>query len=336
MKRWYGVVQDQTGRPIQGASVAVYAAGTVTPLVTIYQAGGSRTAPATQQNPMTTDANGEYSFAAADGNYDINITGGSIASKTIPNVIFVDELTTFPSPQLGTVTSVSLTAPAIFSVTGSPVTGAGTLALTLANATTNYIFAGPASGGAAAPTFRAMVTGDLPAFGTAGTYGSATQTPQFTTDVTGRVSGVSLVTIAPTFANVASKPTTLAGYGITDGASLTTAQQFTKAQNVSMVTLTYGANVATDASLGNVFYLPLGAGNVVLDNPTNLGSGGTYVWIIKQDAAGSRILSVGTKFKTAGGSPLVLSTSSNAIDCLVAIYDATNDILLCTLNKKFS
>jgi len=335
MKRWYGVVQDQTGRPIQGASVAVYAAGTVTPLVTIYQAGGSRTAPATQQNPMTTDANGEYSFAAADGNYDINITGGSIASKTIPNVIFVDELTTFPSPQLGTVTSVSLTAPAIFSVTGSPVTGAGTLALTLANATTNYIFAGPASGGAAAPTFRAMVTGDLPAFGTAGTYGSATQTPQFTTDVTGRVSGVSLVTIAPTFANVASKPTTLAGYGITDGASLTTAQQFTKAQNVSMVTLTYGATTNTDASLSNVFYLAL-TGNVTLANPTNLGSGGVYVWFIKQDAAGSRIITYGAKFKFAGGVAPALSTASNAMDRLVATYDATNDLLYCGLDKGFA
>ena len=48
MKRWHGVVQDQTGRPIQGASVSVYAAGTVTPLVTIYSASGSRTAPSTQ------------------------------------------------------------------------------------------------------------------------------------------------------------------------------------------------------------------------------------------------------------------------------------------------
>jgi hypothetical protein len=334
MKRWYGVVQDQTGRPIQGASVSVYASGTITPLVTIYAASGSRTAPVTQTNPMTTDANGEYSFAAADGNYDISITGGSIASKTIPNVIFVDELTTFPSPQLGTVTSVGLSLPSMFTVTGSPVTGAGTLGATLASQTANYVFAAPA-GSAGAPVFRALVTGDLPAIGTAGTYGSATQTPQFTTDATGRVTGVTLVTIAPTFANVASKPTTLSGYGITDGASLTTAQQFTAQQNVTMSTLTYAATVNTNCDLGNVFYLAA-TGNFTLADPTNLGSGGCYVWFIKQDATGSRFITFGSKFKFAGGVAPTLSTASNAMDRLVATYDATNDLLYCSLDKKFS
>ena len=334
MKRWHGVVQDQTGRPIQGASVSVYAAGTVTPLVTIYSASGSRTAPSTQLNPMTTDANGEYSFAAPDGDYDIVITGGSIASKTIPNVILVDELTTFPSPQLGTVTSVSLSLPAMFTVTGSPVTGSGTLGATLASQTANYVFAAPA-GSAGAPTFRALVTGDLPLIGTAGTYGTATQTPQITTDATGRVTGVSLVTIAPTFANVASKPTTLAGYGITDGASLTTAQQFTAQQNVTMSTLTYAATVNTNCNLSNVFYLAA-TGNFTLANPTNPGSGGCYVWFIKQDAAGSRLITFGAKFKFAGGVAPTLSTASNAMDRLVCTYDATNDVYYCSLDKGFA
>jgi len=334
MKRWHGVVQDQTGRPIQGATVSVYATGTTTPLVTIYSASGSRTAPVTQTNPMTTDANGEYSFAAADGDYDIVITGGSIATKTIPNVILVDELTTFPSPQLGTVTSVSLSLPAMFTVTGSPVTGAGTLGATLASQTANYIFAAPA-GSPGAPTFRAMVTGDLPLIGTAGTYGTATQTPQITTDATGRVTGVSLVTIAPTFANVASKPTTLSGYGITDGASLTTAQQFTAQQNVTMVTLTYAATVNTNCNLGNVFYLAA-TGNFTLADPTNLGSGGCYIWFIKQDAAGSRLITFGSKFKFAGGVAPTLSTASNAMDRLVATYDATNGLLYCSLDKGFA
>jgi hypothetical protein len=63
----------------------------------------------------------------------------------------------------GTVSSVALSLPGIFSVSGSPVTGAGTLTGALANQTANYIFAGPTSGGAAAPTFRAAVCADLPA-----------------------------------------------------------------------------------------------------------------------------------------------------------------------------
>jgi hypothetical protein len=61
----------------------------------------------------------------------------------------------------GTVTSVALTAPSIFTVAGSPVTTSGTLALSLSTQTANTFFAGPSSGGAAAPTFRGIVFGDL-------------------------------------------------------------------------------------------------------------------------------------------------------------------------------
>jgi hypothetical protein len=63
----------------------------------------------------------------------------------------------------GGVSSVGLSAPNIFTVSGSPVTSSGTLGLTLANQTANKFFAGPSSGGAAAPTFRAMALSDLPA-----------------------------------------------------------------------------------------------------------------------------------------------------------------------------
>lgn len=64
---------------------------------------------------------------------------------------------------LGTVTSVGLSLPAIFAVSGSPVTGSGTLTASLANQTANNIFAGPTSGGASAPAFRALVAADIPA-----------------------------------------------------------------------------------------------------------------------------------------------------------------------------
>ncbi len=62
----------------------------------------------------------------------------------------------------GTVTSVGLSLPAIFSVSGSPVTTTGTLSGTLVNQSANTIFAGPTSGGAAAPAFRALVATDYP------------------------------------------------------------------------------------------------------------------------------------------------------------------------------
>jgi hypothetical protein len=62
----------------------------------------------------------------------------------------------------GTVTSVALTVPSFLSVTGSPITTSGTLAVTLATQNANTVFAGPTTGSAAAPTFRALVAGDIP------------------------------------------------------------------------------------------------------------------------------------------------------------------------------
>ena len=61
----------------------------------------------------------------------------------------------------GTVTSVGLSLPAIFTVSGSPVTTTGTLTAALASQTANYFFAAP-NGSAGAPTFRAIVATDVP------------------------------------------------------------------------------------------------------------------------------------------------------------------------------
>jgi hypothetical protein len=62
----------------------------------------------------------------------------------------------------GTVTSVALSLPDLFTVSGSPVTGSGTLTATLASQTAAQVFAAPAAT-AGAPTFRALVAGDIPA-----------------------------------------------------------------------------------------------------------------------------------------------------------------------------
>lgn len=62
----------------------------------------------------------------------------------------------------GTVTSVALTLPSIFTVSGSPITSSGTLSAVLASQTAATVFAAP-TGAAGAPTFRALVAGDIPA-----------------------------------------------------------------------------------------------------------------------------------------------------------------------------
>lgn len=62
----------------------------------------------------------------------------------------------------GTVSSVGLALPAVFTITASPVTTTGTLTATLATQLANVVWAGPASGSAATPTFRALVAADIP------------------------------------------------------------------------------------------------------------------------------------------------------------------------------
>jgi hypothetical protein len=63
---------------------------------------------------------------------------------------------------VGTVYSVALTVPSILSVTGSPVTSTGTLAISLASQASNLILAGPPTGSSATPTFRSLIANDLP------------------------------------------------------------------------------------------------------------------------------------------------------------------------------
>lgn len=79
----------------------------------------------------------------------------------------------------GTVTSVGMTVPSFLTVGGTPVTTAGTLAVSTVNQSANTVFAGPATGSSAAPGFRAIVNADLPTSGvSAGTYNSVTLNAQ--------------------------------------------------------------------------------------------------------------------------------------------------------------
>lgn len=62
----------------------------------------------------------------------------------------------------GSVTSVDVTGISGFIETsGGPITTNGAIALALATQTANTVFAGPTSGGAATPAFRALAYGDL-------------------------------------------------------------------------------------------------------------------------------------------------------------------------------
>lgn len=63
---------------------------------------------------------------------------------------------------IASVSSVGLSMPGIFTVSGSPVTTTGTLTATLNNQSANIVWAGPSTGAPSAPTFRSLVGADLP------------------------------------------------------------------------------------------------------------------------------------------------------------------------------
>lgn len=89
-----------------------------------------------------------------------NGTGGFSNVTIGTNLSFVGG--TLSATGAGSVTSVGLSLPSIITVSGSPVTTTGTLTGTLATQNANLVWAGPSSAPAAQPTFRSIVSADLP------------------------------------------------------------------------------------------------------------------------------------------------------------------------------
>jgi hypothetical protein len=143
-----------------------------------YVSGGT-VATSVLPNPLTTDGNGHYFAYFAAGLFALQIYYGTVELD-------------YPDQQNGTVaggsvTSVALAMPTEFVVSGSPVTSAGGFTVTKATQNANLVYAGPASGGAAQPTFRAIVSADLPGgVGTVSSVAVSVTAPAiFTVGITG-------------------------------------------------------------------------------------------------------------------------------------------------------
>lgn len=180
----------------------------------------------------------------------------------------------------GTVTSVGLTVPSYESVSGSPVTGSGTLAITLNNENANTFLAGPTSGSATTPAFRAVDPSDIP--------GSVVRRPN---DASTGTTLNKLVKIkagsSPVSAVITSAADTFGAFGICiQNCGTTGTGVFQQNGLVSCVfdggitaghAVQLSASVPGDCTDGGSAN-PTGGGEVVgiVDSPTNA-SAGTYV-----------------------------------------------------------
>lgn len=103
-----------------------------------------------------------------DGSGGIKISNGTPSSTTNRlyavggNLFWNGSLLGVAPGGTGTVTSVDLSMPGIFSVAGGPITTTGTFSVTLASQNANLVWAGPTTGIPSTPSFRSLVDADIP------------------------------------------------------------------------------------------------------------------------------------------------------------------------------
>lgn len=124
MQRFRDVLQDRGGNAVVGASVRVQTyPGAVD--ATIYSDDGVTV----QGNPITTGANGEFSFYAADGRYQLVVTATGYSTRTITDIILEDPA----AASAGVFTTLSVSGAATLSSTLA-VTGAASFSSTVSAA----------------------------------------------------------------------------------------------------------------------------------------------------------------------------------------------------------
>lgn len=147
--------QILTIQPADGTNPGVLTAGTQT-------IGGAKTFSSTTTVANLIDSGlTANTVPYADGSKQLT------SSAVTPTELgFLSGVTSSIQVQLnskGTVSSVALALPiSVFTVSGSPVTTTGTLTGTFTNQSANTVFAGPTTGGATTPAFRALVAADIP------------------------------------------------------------------------------------------------------------------------------------------------------------------------------
>ena len=203
----------------------------------------------------------------------------------------------------GTVTSVALSLPGMFNVSGSPVTTAGTLTAALANQSANTFFVGPTSGAAVAPTFRLIAwNNDLPLYSTVSSTSGLDGDEHI------------LVEKGSTFLQTTTR--------FIAQQLLNLINVFTKNQSVQPVEITTSGTYTPDASVTNNWQITI-SGNITLANPTNLTKGMMLNFCLDENGTGGFSITLGNLFKFGSGTVPTWVTTSNAKNFLSGYYDGT-------------
>ena len=148
---------------------------------------------------------------------------------------------------------------------------------------------------------------------------TATQT------LTNKTIGVGQLSGQVAIANGGTGSSSLAGANIVASNANTT---FTKALRGSTQTAgSQTGSVTLDFDTYQNFVLTA-TGNVTLANPSTEAVGQSGIIVFIQDGTGSRTLSLGTDYETAGGAGLTISTAANAVDVIPYFVKAADSIQL--------
>ena len=226
---------------------------------------------------------GNTKYYGTDGSGTLGYYSIPSGSGTVSSVAFADDSST-----------------PIYNVSGSPVTTTGTLAITLATQSANTIFSGPASGSAAQPGFRTLVSADIPnnAANTTGTASDITTTSNSTLVTlsslslpTSQLSGtISLSTQASGTLQAAQFPALTGDITTTVGSLVTTLATVNSnvgsfGSSTSIPSFTVNAKGLITAASGNAVVAPAGTlsgttlnSSVVSSSLTSVGTISSGTW----------------------------------------------------------
>ena len=289
-----------------------------------------------------------------------NISMGA-ASSSASGYLTSTDWTTFNNKGSGSVTSVALSLPSIFSVSGSPVTTSGTLTGTLTTQTANTVFAGPSTGSAATPTFRALVSADIPSLnyvtsvsGTSPISVTSGYTPTVSISQAGvSSSGYLSSTDWNTFNNKGSgSVTSVSGTGSVNGITLTGTVTSSGSLTLGGTLSGIGNSQLTNSTISgvalgsNLFSLTAGTGVSFSSGTTYNGSAAIT---INATGTGGTVTSVAAtvpSFLSISGSPittsgtLAISYSGTALPAVnggtAQISYTTGDILYASASNTLS